>query len=397
MPIERRKMYKFPWSKADNPGAWIEVTDECDLFCPGCYRHRLQGHRDLEEVKSDVLLCHRLTNCGRISIAGGEPLIYPHIVEVVDFISRNKLQPVIFTNGHNLNKELAAELKKAGLHQFFFHIDSRQKRPSWEGKSESDLNELRQHYADMVWELGKVQSGINVTLCRETLQEIPSIIEWVQSNIHKVQNVSLIALRGLALTAGKKYMVNGKVIDTSILQCVSVDEHEISITSEEIHEAIEKQFPTSNPAAYLSGTAKTETYKFLIVLYLGSPQKTYGVVGAKSVELDTILFHLSHGRYSAGRENPKVGKKIFFLSILDKEIRKAFGRYLREILRNPIRLFDKIYVQCINIQQPNEMLDGEINLCDGCLNQMIHQGELIPSCKLDEYRLFGGPIVEISD
>jgi len=106
---------------------------------------------------------------------------------------------------------------------------------------------------------------------------------------------------------------------------------------------------------------------------------------------------LSHGRYSAGRENPKVGKKIFFLSILDKEIRKAFGRYLREILRNPIRLFDKIYVQCINIQQPNEMLDGEINLCDGCLNQMIHQGELIPSCKLDEYRLFGGPIVEISD
>jgi pyruvate-formate lyase-activating enzyme len=397
MPIERRKMYKFPWSKADNPGAWVEVTDECDLFCPGCYRHRLQGHRDLEEVKSDVLLCHRLTNCSRITISGGEPLIYPHIIEVVDFISRNKLQPVIFTNGHNLSEELAAELKKAGLHQLFFHIDSRQKRPGWKGKTESDLNELRQHYVDMVWELGKVQSGINVTLCRETLQEIPSIIEWVQSNIHKVQNVSLIALRGLALSAGKKYMANGEVIDSSILQCVSVDEQEISITSEEIYEVIEKQFPNSNPAAYLSGTAKTETYKFLIVLYLGSPQKTYGVVGAKSVELDTVLFHLRNGRYSAGREKPKVGKKIFFLSLLDKEIRKAFGRYLWEILRYPIRLFDKIYIQCINIQQPNEMLDGEINLCDGCLNQMIYQGELSPSCKLDEYRLFGGPIVEIRD
>ena len=48
-------LYRFPWSKTDNPGAWIEVTDECDLDCPGCYRHRLEGHRPLDELKQDVL------------------------------------------------------------------------------------------------------------------------------------------------------------------------------------------------------------------------------------------------------------------------------------------------------------------------------------------------------
>ena len=395
MPIDRRKMYKFPWSKADNPGAWVEVTDECDLYCPGCYRHRLEGHRRLEEVKNDILICKKLTNCSRISISGGEPLIYPHIVEVVDFVSRNHLKPLIFTNGEKLTWELAVELKKAGVSQIFFHIDSGQKRPGWEGRSESDLNQLRQNYADMIWDLGQVQCGFNMTIFRRTLPEVPTLMDWARRNIHKVQNVSLIALRGLALTEDKKYMVNGREIDTSLWKSSSKDEYEISMTSNDIYEMIEKYFPGSNPSAYLSGTARPETYKFLIILNFGSPKRIFGTVGAKAVELNEFLFHLRKGRYTAGFKNPKIGRKVFFLSLFDKEIKRAFLRYLGASLRNPARLFDKIYIQCINIQQPNEMLDGEINLCDGCLNQMVHKGEMIPSCKLDEYRLFGGPIIEI--
>jgi hypothetical protein len=397
MTIDRRKLYKFPWSKSDNPGAWVEVTDACDLVCPGCYRHRLEGHRPLEEVKSDIVLCRRLTNCSRISIAGGEPLIYPQIVEVVDFISRHHMQPVIFTNGEKFNRALAAELKKAGVHQLFFHVDSGQKRPGWEGKSEFELNELRQHYADLVWELGGVQCGFNMTIFRRTMPELPDIMGWVRSNIHKVQNVSLIALRGLALTNGKKYMANGKVIDTSLWQSGSADEHEITMTTEEILETVERDFPGSNPSAYLSGTAKPDTYKFLLILYVGSPKRIYGVVGAKAVELNEVLVHLRRGGYVAGFKKPEIGKKIFWLSFLDREIRKALGRYLGVLMRNPGRLLDKIFIQCVNIQQPSEMIDGEANLCDGCLNQMAYKGGLIPSCKLDEYRLYGGPIIEIKE
>ena len=395
VPFDRRRMYKFPWSKTDNPGAWVEVTDECDLYCPGCYRHRLEGHRSLDDVKSDILRCRDLTNCSRISIAGGEPLIYPQIVEVVDFIFSHHLQPVIFTNGNNFTQELALELKKAGIHQIFFHVDSGQKRPGWENRSESDLNQLRQHYADMVRNLRGVQCGFNVTITRRTLPEVPMIVGWVRRNIDKVQNVSLIALRGLDLSPGKKYMVNGRVIDTTVWQSRSDDPHEITITSEEIYEVIERQFPGSNPAAYLSGTARPETYKFLILLFLGSPYMTYGVAGGKAVELNEALTHLRKGQYIAGFPNPQIGKRVFFLALVDTEIRRALGRFLGAALKNPSRLLDRIYIQCINIQQPNEILDGEANLCDGCLNQMAYRGELIPSCLLDEYRLFGGPIVEV--
>src|SRR4030042_3284523 len=213
MTIQRAKLYKFPWSKSDNPGSWVEVTDACDLDCLGCYRHRLEGHRPVEDIKSDIVSCQKLTNCSRVSIAGGEPLIYPHIVEVVDFISRNKMQPVIFTNGEKLGRELLRELKKAGVFQIFVHVDSGQRRPGWEGKAEAELNPLRQHYADLSAETGGREGGFNMTVTRKTLPEVPAVVEWVTKNISKVQNVSLIALRGMVLAEDRRYMVNGKEID----------------------------------------------------------------------------------------------------------------------------------------------------------------------------------------
>jgi hypothetical protein len=395
MPIDRRGMYKFPWSKADNPGAWVEVTDNCDLFCPGCYRHRLEGDRPLGEIKRDILTCHSLTNCGRISIAGGEPLLYPHLAEVVEFIAGQGMEPVIFTNGEKLDRATAGALKKAGVHQFFVHVDSGQQRPGWEGRSEAELNELRQRYADLIAELGGVRCGFNMTLTRRTLRDVPVIVEWVTANIDKVQNVSLIALRGLDLSAGKRYAANGRPIDTSLWQSGSADPRELTMTSDEIYNAVRERFPTLRASAYLSGTSRPETTKFLIILPIGSRAQVYGAIGGKAVEVNEILHHLKAGRYAAGPADPRVGKKIFALALIDREVRKAFGRFVGAAVKNPARLFEPVFLQCINIQQPNEIIDGDVNLCDGCLNQMIYGGELIPSCKLDEYRLYGGPIYEV--
>jgi hypothetical protein len=303
---------------------------------------------------------------------------------------------VVFTNGQSLSRELAVELKRAGVHQLFFHVDSGQRRPGWEGRSEAGLNELRAHYADLLWDLGGVQCGFNMTISRKTLPEVPDVVEWVRRNLPKVQNVSLIALRGLSLAPGKTYMANGKLIDTSAWQSGSADEREITLTSEEVYETVAARFPDFVPAACLTGTARPDTYKFLITLYLGSLNGVYGAVGAKAVELNEVWLHLRHGRYLAGVRDPVVGKRMFLLSVLDRGTRRAFLRFLAAAVKAPGRLADRISIQCINIQQPNEILDGETNLCDGCLNQMVYRGEMIPSCKLDEYRLFGGPIVEVT-
>jgi len=395
MSIRRENLYKFPWSKTDNPGAWIEVTDECDMYCPGCYRHNLEGHRPLEEVKRDILFCQKMINCERIAIAGGEPLIYPHILDVVDFISKQELKPMILTNGMKLDWNFATELKKAGLTQIYFHVDSAQERHGWKGKNEIEMNELRQHYADLIFELGGVQCGFNTTVFRSNLKFIPHIVDWCRANIHKVQFLSLIAFRGTLESEGIKYIANGREIDLTNQQTLVKDPEEITLSTDEMYEILEDRFPDIKACAYLGGTAVPTTYKFLILMPLGSKKKIYGSIGARTVELSQSFYHLIKGRYNASLKSPRIGKKIFLLSVFDRNIRRALGNFLKACCRNPARIFDRIYVQCINLQQPREFIREEKNLCDGCLNLMPYKGKMINSCSLDEYRMYGAPIQQV--
>ena len=392
MSINRDTLYRFPWTQTDCPGGWVEVTDACNFRCPGCYRHRLEGHRPLEEVKQDILLCKKLTNCDRMGIAGGEPLIYPHILEVVEFIKDNNMKPMLLTNGELLSPELGKELKKAGLAKFHFHVDSGMERPGWEGKNESEMNELRQYYADLVYDLGGVQCGYNVTILPSSAEYLPDIVRWCRENIHKVHHISLVGYRSVILSDKYEFRVNDKLVDLSILQHSVTNEEKTCLTTEIMHEIIEKNIQIWKPCAYINGSSCPETNKFLVTLNVGSKSGFYGLLGPKTVELTQMFFHLMKKRYFEFLWNPAAGKKLFLLILADRELRGAFWRYLKVAARNPLRLIDKIYIQSISLQQPNEIIEGKVNLCDSCMNMMVHEGKLINSCRLDEYRLFGDAV-----
>ena len=63
------------------------VTDICNLHCEGCYRQKITGHKPLEEVKEEIRFFKRWRNPDNVSIAGGEPLIHPHIMDLVAYIA----------------------------------------------------------------------------------------------------------------------------------------------------------------------------------------------------------------------------------------------------------------------------------------------------------------------
>jgi pyruvate-formate lyase-activating enzyme len=391
----RHGLYRFPWSQTDNPGCWIEVTDRCNLTCKGCYRHKVSGDRPLEAVKKDIAACHEMTNADAMMIAGGEPLLYPHLEDVVRFIRSRNMKPVILTNGEGLTWERASELKNAGLAKIHFHVDSGQVRPEWTGKNERELNDLRQHYADLCWRLKGVQCGFNATVYRSTLKDIPTIVEWTRANIHKVQHHSLIAYRAIPLTDRLAYMVNGETIPSSRIPNTSIDTDDISISTEEMCDVLAAHFSDFRPCAYLNGSAAPETTKYLIILHAGSRHQVYGLLGAKTVELVQVFYHLFMGRYCSFLRNPKAGRKLFLLSFFDREVRKTLYGFLGAVKQNPLRLFDTISVQAIHLQQPYEIIDGQVNLCDDCANKMMYDGRLISSCRLDEYRMLGGLLTPV--
>ncbi len=216
MDMARKGLYRFPWSLTDNPGSWIEVTDRCNIICRGCYRHKVGGDRRLDEVKADIEANQRMTNCDSIMIAGGEPLLYPDLVEVVRHIRDRGMKPVVLTNGVGFTLEAARELRRAGLAKIHFHVDSGQARPGWEGSDERELNELRQHYADLCREVRGLQCGYNSTVYRSTLAYVPDIVAWARANIAKVQHYSLIAYRAIPVDGDHTYAVNGRPMHSSL-------------------------------------------------------------------------------------------------------------------------------------------------------------------------------------
>jgi MoaA/NifB/PqqE/SkfB family radical SAM enzyme len=390
--LEKRDYYRLPWSMNDNPIAWLEVTDICNIHCEGCYRQYLTGHKSLEQLKEEVLFFKKWRNPDNFSIAGGEPLIHPDIIELTAFIAEQGCKPIILTNGMALTPELLHELKKAGLAGFTMHIDSRQNRPHWKGKNEKAHNELRQKIADMVAAEGGLYLVFNSTVYPDTYHEIPEVVRWGQENIEKVQGLVFITYRTATTSDSIAIDRNDQQIDLSKLSYTrdSFDKDHF-ITAPEVYQIIKDHFPEYEASGYLGGSIRHDSYKWLISAMVGGKHQMYGSVGKKTMEIAQAGHHLWTGRYLAYPKTSRIGAKIFLLSPWDKVIRQGWKKRWSDILRHPGRLFDGIYTQSIGIiQAPDLLPDGRADMCDSCPDITIYEGKFVNSCRMDEYRLFGG-------
>jgi hypothetical protein len=391
MALEKRNLYRLPWSKNDNPIAWLEVTDMCNLHCEGCYRQRLTGHKPLDQVKEEILFFKRWRNPDNVSIAGGEPLLHPQIVDVVAFIAENGIKPVILTNAARLTPEFLRELKQAGLAGFTLHIDSHQGRPEWQGKNEAEHNELREHYADMIAAEGGLIAVFNSTVYSSTFHEIPDVVRWGRANIDKVHGLVFITYRIFDTEARVGVNGTGATVDAGQLSYSTRSFDEEFITSPDVYRIIKNSCPEYEPSSYLGGTVRHDSFKWLIGAMVGSKNGLYGSVGAKSMQLAQAGHHLFCGTYLAYLSQMKAAPLLFLMAPWDQAVRQTVRNWLSDVLRHPERLFNKVQIQTIGIiQAPDLQPNGQVDMCDSCPDMTVWDGTLINSCRMDEYRLFGG-------
>ena len=329
----------MPWSMNDNPIAWLEVTDICNIHCEGCYRQKISGHKTLDQIKEEILFFKKWRNPDNVSIAGGEPLIHPQIVDIVASIKQAGIKPVVLTNGRALTPELLRELKKAGLFGFTIHIDSHQNRPEWGNKTEKDLNQLRQHFADMVAEVGGISVLFNSTIYPSTLKEVPDIVTWAQSNIGKVHGVVFITYRTAIEEKSLATDKTGKEIDLNQLSYTVNSFDQKFVTSPEVMEMIKTVCPVYQPSGYLGGTVVHSSFKWLDGAVIGSHRKIYGSIGKRSMEVSQVGHHFFKGTYLAYISGYRAGVALFLAQTFDSTLRKAWSNWCKDVLRNPLRLF----------------------------------------------------------
>jgi len=391
---DKQKLFRFPWSINDNPIAWVEVTDKCNIYCNGCYRNRMDGHKTFEEIKNEILFMKRWRNVDNVYLAGGEPLIHPKIVEIVQFITDQKLKTSLISNGQALDKELLKKLKKAGACEISFHVDSGQIRKGWSGKDELELIALRQNFVDLLKKEGKVKCNFNMTVSKRNVKDVPETVQWVLDNRGKVGGLTIITLRGALLEDGVEYYANGKQVKLSKKDLGYVsdkDDRSAYIYSSDVYKLLKTNFKDYEAAAYLGGTQGHTAIKWLISISLCSGNKIVGALGPNAVKIYNFAHHLFKGNYSVGGNSP-VGRSIFFLAPFDKGVRKVFWKFLAR----PWLFFKKFYGFTISIVQPPDILEnGNIEMCDSCPDLTLYKGELVNSCRLDEVRLNGALMEKI--
>lgn len=102
------------------------TTNACNMYCDHCYRDAgCKADEELSTVEAKTLL-DQIAKAGfKIMIfSGGEPLLRPDILELVEHAKRLGLRSVFGTNGTLITPKMAVELKKAGAMGMGISLDS---------------------------------------------------------------------------------------------------------------------------------------------------------------------------------------------------------------------------------------------------------------------------------
>jgi hypothetical protein len=390
--LSNRDLYRLPWNLADNAISWLEPTSMCNLACDGCYReNEKDSHKSLEQVKHELDVFQSKRNSDCISIAGGDPLLHPQILDIVADIKKRGLKPIVNTNGVALTMDLLKKLKAAGVFGFTFHIDSNQGRSGeWKGKNELELCELRYKYARMLADVGGISCSFNSTVYEENLKYVPGMIDWAQKNIDIVHTMVFICFRHVVPAMPFDWFAGGQKVDWQTITYHSEEDRKVDILSTDVLAKVREFYPDFTPAAFLNGTEKVDSFKWLLTERIGTKDKIYGYVGPKFMELVMSWNHLTKGTYLSYASPATTGlarAAMLFMWWMDKGLRKALGN----MLKNPFRLFKKAHMQTIMMIQPVDFLqDGRQSMCDGCPDITVYNDDLVWSCRLEEVKKFGG-------
>lgn len=380
-------MYRLPWSLNDNVLGWLEPTKRCNLYCEGCYsRNDPKSDKSLEQIRSELRAFTAQRRVDSISIAGGDPLVYPEIAAVVRMIREEfGLKPVVNTNGLALDERMLIALVSAGVAGFTFHIDSTQRRPKWKGATEKDLNELRLEYAQLVRSAGDLSVAFNATIMPETLDQVPMLVSFAQEHIDLVDSMVFILFR-TALDQQFDYFARGAPIKSNSLVYYQEEKQRRKkpLVANDVVREIRKVHPDFAPGAYLGGTKDPDSMKWVIATRVGSRRRIAGYFGPRSMELIQAGHHALYGSYLAYTP-PSMLRHGRSASLALAAIDPGARSIVRTLLERPSSVLERQHVQSLLIIQPIDMMpDGEMNMCDGCPDMTVHEGKLVYSCRLDE-------------
>jgi hypothetical protein len=238
-----------------------------------------------------------------MSLAGGDPLMHPQIVEIVKMVKDAGWKPIINTNGLALGKKLLKKLKDAGAYGFTFHIDTTQVRSDSKATTEKEHNALRLKFAQMLAEEGGLSCSFNQTVSVDTLDQVKDAMAWAQQYPDIVHTMVFILFRTPELFTSAdidgefEIYANGRPVDISNTYEKPAWGGDSLLTAKDVVAKIRELDPDYQPCAYLSGDQDPNATKWLLASRLASNKRGFGYVGPRFMEAIQAGHHFFKGTW----------------------------------------------------------------------------------------------------
>ncbi len=387
--LEFDKCYRLPWSLADNAISWLEPTESCNLACEGCYHENdPHGHKSLQTISKELSMFKRMRKSDCMSIAGGDPLVHPEIVDVVRMVKSMGWKPIINTNGLALTNGLLKDLKKAGAFGFTFHIDTTQKRKDADSSTEGGLNHLRYKFATMLASEGGLVCSFNQTVSTDNLNQIQDVFSWALKHPDIVHVVVFILFRSPRYIENFDLYVNGMPVELDDTYSATSWGGEKPLKATDVVNKLREVDHFYEPSAYLNGTINPNSTKWLLTARVAGKNRHFGYVTPKYMEYVQLGHRILTNRWLSYASPQLIGcgrLSAFAFAPIDRGMRKVATQFFRK----PWSVFEKAYLQTFTIIQPVDIMpNGEMDMCDGCPDMTIFKDKLYPSCRLGEIKKF---------
>ena len=164
----------------------LELSMICNLRCIYCYAEAgapLEGELSLGEIYDTLAQAKDLGAKRIIILGGGEPMLYPAVMDIMRHIRDQGLVVDLFTNGMAITPEIARELFAMGVWPVVKMNSLRPEVQDHLAGMKGACKDIRaglQNLRDAGYPRPGRPLGVQSVICRQNLEELPEMWTWAR-------------------------------------------------------------------------------------------------------------------------------------------------------------------------------------------------------------------------
>jgi radical SAM protein with 4Fe4S-binding SPASM domain len=163
----------------------LEFNSICNFRCIYCYAAEGAGRKNelTTEQFRDVITQAKELGARKIIVLGGEPMLYPHLMEMIRFIRGLDMDVELFTNGAGITPEKAGELQGLKVRVVL-------KMNSFDEKLQDTLSGRKGAYVQIQAAFKNLRDagypsadcfmGVSTIICQQNIAELPKLWVWLR-------------------------------------------------------------------------------------------------------------------------------------------------------------------------------------------------------------------------